>query len=98
MEIPNYARRIQSAREIVGKSLEEMAALLDISFASYRDLESFDDEVLSCISLRQVEELCGALRISSLELLSEEQPFPEHPKHLTLREVSELIRIHIRVS
>jgi transcriptional regulator with XRE-family HTH domain len=96
MQTPGYAKRIRHARELSGKSAEEMASLLEVSNASYRDLESFDEEVLTCLSLRQVDRLCRALGISSLELLSEDRLQTEPGDRISLREVVRQIGDYMR--
>ena len=45
MAEPDYGKRIREARERSGKSIDEMASLLDLSWESYNDLEMFDDEM-----------------------------------------------------
>ena len=71
-KIGPYAKRLQSAREQVGKSVEELAALVGINEPSYYDLESYDDEVLTCISIQQFALLCRLLHLSPPDLFAEE--------------------------
>jgi DNA-binding XRE family transcriptional regulator len=96
MEVPGYAKRIRTAREEAGKSLKEMASLLDISLASYRDLEWYDDEILTCVSLRQVGTLCEAIGIDSRELLSAGQQSADQVSQRTLQELIRHIRDYMR--
>jgi hypothetical protein len=72
-EIPPYASRLCAAREQAGKSVGEMAALVDLTYESYCDLERFDDEVFTCISIKQFALLCHALDMSPRAFFSEEQ-------------------------
>jgi transcriptional regulator with XRE-family HTH domain len=55
------ARRLAKVREESGREIEELAALLGISFEAYRDLEDFDEEVVDCISFNQLTELAAAI-------------------------------------
>jgi hypothetical protein len=48
------AARIRSARVRVGLDERAMTERLGISLAAYHDLESFDDEFVTCLSLQQV--------------------------------------------
>jgi transcriptional regulator with XRE-family HTH domain len=58
-----YAETIRAAREAVGKDLRELAAALDMSFESYRDIESYDDEITSVVSYRDVVTLADILEL-----------------------------------
>ena len=55
------ARRLAEARERSGREIGELASLLGISYEAYWDLESFDEEVVDCISLGQMKTLAAAL-------------------------------------
>jgi hypothetical protein len=52
--VSEYARRLEAAREAAGIEYGDVAAALDISFASAVDLERYDDEILTAVSYRQV--------------------------------------------
>jgi hypothetical protein len=58
-----YADVIREAREAAGKDLGELAAALDISFESYRDIEDYDDEITSVVSYRDVVTLASVLEL-----------------------------------
>jgi hypothetical protein len=47
---PGYADVVRAAREVTGKDLGELAAALDVSFESYRDIETYDDEITTSVS------------------------------------------------
>ena len=66
----DYPRRLREARERSGKSIGEMAALLGLSWESYRDLEMHDEEILDSVSLRQLITLSKALGIDLVEFFS----------------------------
>ena len=58
-----YADAVREAREAAGKDLGELAAALDMSFESYRDIESYDDELTSVVSFRDVVALANLLEL-----------------------------------
>lgn len=97
MEIPNYAKRIEAARLAVGKEMDEMAELLGISYASYWDLEGYDDEVLTCLSLDKVKRLCEALKIHPVSLLSDRPNQAGPIAHVTLPDLMDRIKEHIAI-
>jgi hypothetical protein len=41
----------------------ELAAALDVSYESYLDIESYDDEITSCVSLRDLGTLADVLEL-----------------------------------
>ena len=47
--------RIKGLRERVDKSTDEVAALVGLSDMAYFDLESYEDELRTVLSLRQVK-------------------------------------------
>jgi DNA-binding XRE family transcriptional regulator len=59
-----YARLLEQYRNKSGKTIEELASAIGVSFESYRDLELHDDEVLNCVSLKQLELLAKSLKIN----------------------------------
>jgi transcriptional regulator with XRE-family HTH domain len=71
-EMPPYAARLRTAREQTGRSIDDMAALLGITREAYWDLESYDDEVLTCLSIEQVAVLCRTLGMAPRTLFAEE--------------------------
>lgn len=62
--LSNYPYLLRTARERAKKSVEEMAKSLGISVAAYHDLESFDDELIDCISLQQIAILGKLLHLN----------------------------------
>lgn len=67
----DYGRRLLEARERAGKGIDEMAALLGISWAAYNDLEMYDDEITDVLSLQEIITLFKALGIDLVEFFSE---------------------------
>ena len=57
------AERLAEARESSGRDPGEVAHLLGISYEAYRDLESFDEEIVDTISFRQLVLLAGAVHL-----------------------------------
>jgi hypothetical protein len=57
------AERLTEARKSSGREPGELAHLLGISFEAYRDLESFDEEIVDTISFRQLVLLAGAVHL-----------------------------------
>jgi DNA-binding CsgD family transcriptional regulator len=49
-----YAERIRQKRLAVGKSERETADRVGINLPSYYDLESHDNEILDCLSVREL--------------------------------------------
>jgi len=58
-----YAETIRAAREATGKDPGELAAALDMSYESYRDIEWHDDEITSVVSYREAVTLAGLLEL-----------------------------------
>jgi DNA-binding XRE family transcriptional regulator len=56
-----YARAVRVAREAAGRDPRELAAALDVSYESYRDIEWYDDEITSSPSFRTVVTLAELL-------------------------------------
>ena len=70
MAEPEYGRRLREARERSGKTIDEMASLLDVSRESYNDLEVYDDEIILVLSLQELVTLSKALGIDLVEFFS----------------------------
>ena len=92
----NYARRLLDARERSGKSIGEMAALLELSRESYNDLEVYDEEILFTLSLQELITLSKALGIDLVEFFSNGSSKPAESVSLdTLAEkINEYIAAH----
>jgi transcriptional regulator with XRE-family HTH domain len=59
----DQAERLTEARKSSGRDPGELAHLLGISYEAYRDLESFDEEIVDTISFRQLVLLAGAVNL-----------------------------------
>src|SRR4051812_1496411 len=60
---PGQAARLAAAREASGRESGELAALLEISFEAYRDLEWFDEEVVDALDYDQLLRLAEAIQL-----------------------------------
>lgn len=58
-----YAEAVRAAREAAGKDPGELAAVLGMSYESYRDIESYDDEITSVVSFREAVTLASLLEL-----------------------------------
>lgn len=58
-----YAEAVRAAREAAEKDPGELAAALDMSYESYRDIEMHDDELTSVVSYRDVVTLAGLVEL-----------------------------------
>jgi hypothetical protein len=58
-----YAETVRAAREAAGKDPRELAAALDMSYESYRDIEWYDDELTSVVSYRDAVTLADLLEL-----------------------------------
>ena len=76
MAEPEYGRLLREARERSGKTVDEMASLLGISRPSYYDLETYNDEIILVVSLKQLITLSHALGIDLVEFFSNGAPKP----------------------
>jgi DNA-binding XRE family transcriptional regulator len=93
-ETPPYAARLRTAREQTGRSIDKMAALLGITREAYWDLESYDDEVLTCISIEQFALLCRTLGIAPRALFAEE--YRDEQGTINLEALGLKIKAHIQ--
>jgi DNA-binding XRE family transcriptional regulator len=90
-----YAKIIKNFREAVGKSQQEMADLLGMTFMSYFDLELHDDELCSIPSLREVKKMCDIFGISPTELLTGNQKLNRLPAQISFQALMEKVKIHL---
>lgn len=89
-----YADKIRQKRLAVGKSEREMAELIGINLPSYFDLESYDDEVVNCLSLSELSKMNQALNMTPAELFSEDVSGSDDA-HLSFAEFIEKVKSHI---
>jgi transcriptional regulator with XRE-family HTH domain len=65
------AERIKTLRERIGKSTDEVASLVGLGDMAYFDLESYDDELRTVLSLAQVKQLAAALGVATAALFAD---------------------------
>jgi len=90
-----YAEIIRSLRDKTGKSQDEMAELLGMTFMSYSDLELHDDELCSVPSLREVKKMCDIFGISPVQLLAGTQSLAHLPVSISFQELMMRVITHI---
>jgi transcriptional regulator with XRE-family HTH domain len=69
---PTANERIRAARERAGLQLEDVAGKLEISYAEYWDIEAFEDEVWTSISLETLQRLARTIGSTLREILDED--------------------------
>ena len=84
-----YAARVRAAREAAGKDPAELAAALQMTYESYRDIESYDDEITSVVSFRDVVALGRLVRLDLRRL------FGADDKVVTFEELVAAIRARL---
>jgi len=89
------AARIKAARVRAGLSEHQASEALGITLPAYYDLESFDDEVFTCLSLDDVLALARLLRIEPLALVVVEQAAARSAERISLPDVVDRMRAHI---
>jgi hypothetical protein len=60
---PGYAKQLARARRASGRDPGELASKLGITFESYRDLEWFDDEIITTLSWSQLLRLADLVQL-----------------------------------
>ncbi|MBE9504636.1 MAG: helix-turn-helix transcriptional regulator [Proteobacteria bacterium] len=89
------SERLKQLRIKAGKSEKEMADVVGIPLVSYKPLESYDDEIMERLSLRQVKQLAQACGISSRTLLLESESHQNYIGCKTFTELAEKIKQHL---
>lgn len=90
-----YAVKIRQLRLAVGRSEKEMAESIGINLPSYYDLESYDEEVIDCLSLKELKQMCEVLKIAPVDLLSDAAKNNSRLNHLSFTEFTEMVKKHI---
>jgi transcriptional regulator with XRE-family HTH domain len=89
------AARIRAARTRAGLGEQTVAAALGITLPAYFDLESFDDELFTCLSLEEVSKLAQALGVSTLALVVGDERADGVAGEMSLTDVVSRIREYI---
>ncbi len=91
MELNCYGKKLRAAREDSGKSPEEIAEALGISSAAYYDLEAFDDELPTSLSLDKVALLFTLLKIEPAMFFATAPPPESVSPDALIRKISEYL-------
>jgi hypothetical protein len=84
-----YADTIRAAREATGKDPGELAAALDMSYESYRDIEWHDDEITSVVSYRD------AVTLADLVALDLRRMFGADDTVVTFADLAAALRVRL---
>src|SRR3954454_2522890 len=87
---PGYADAIRAARESAGKDPRELAAALGMSYESYRDLESYEDEITSVVSFRDAVTLADLLELDLRRMFGADDTL------VTFAELAAALRLRLR--
>ena len=80
---------MRAAREAAGKDPRELAAALDMTYESYRDIESYDDELTSVVSYRDVVKLADLLDLDLRRL------FEADDTVVTFADLADALRVRL---
>jgi transcriptional regulator with XRE-family HTH domain len=94
---PGAAARIRAARTRAGLDPQTVSEALGITLPAYFDLEAFDDELFTCLSLEELTKLAQVLGVSPLSLVAGGDRANEVTGEMPLTEVISRIREYIRV-
>jgi transcriptional regulator with XRE-family HTH domain len=70
--VSGNAKRIEALRERTGKAADEIASAVGLSDAEYRDLEMFDDELITAPTLEQIKKLADAFGVPAPALFADQ--------------------------
>jgi len=87
---PAAAGRIREARLRSGMREADLAHELEITIESYWDLESYDDEIFKCLTLKEVSVLGRALNVTPRVLLLGSDESNDHQR-VTFTEIVEAL-------
>lgn len=86
------AERIKQLRQRAGKSAGDVASLAGLGDMAYYDVEAYDDELRTVLSLQQVKRLADALGVPSSALFLDGVTDIEH--RVTYDELAALVTHH----
>lgn len=89
-----YHARLKRARESAGKSSEEIAALLGISFRDYAEWENYEGELNTSMTLGELFRLSSVLGIRTRLLFEEDSGDREGP-HVSAEQLCAKIKAHL---
>jgi DNA-binding Xre family transcriptional regulator len=88
--------RLKAAREVLGKTPEELSETVGINTASYYDLEFIDEEVECAISLRTLQTLCRELGLQPSDLFMDAPIVPS--ERIPLSYLVTKIKDHLKIA
>jgi len=91
------AARIQAARTRAGLDPQTVSEALGITLPAYFDLESFDDELFTCLSLEEVMKLAQVLGVSPLSLVAGDEIAHRVTGEMSLTDLINRVREYIRL-
>jgi transcriptional regulator with XRE-family HTH domain len=94
---PGAAARIRAARTRAGLDPQTVSEVLGISLPAYFDLEAFDDELFTCLSLEELIKLAQVLGATPLSLVAGDNRAHEVTAEMSLTEVISRIPEYIRL-
>ena len=89
--------RLQQIRCSLNKTPGEVAEQVGVSRAAYYDLESDPSEIFMCISLRDLQRICGCLGVEAFYLFTGNNR-SESDVRYDFESIAELIRQHLKRS
>ena len=87
------AERIKTLRERTGKTADEVASVAGLGDMAYFDVESYDDELRTVLSLGQVKQLADALGVATVALFVDDATTIQ--RHITYGELVSLVQGHL---
>jgi len=87
------AKRIEALRERTGKAAHEIASAVGLSDAEYRDLEMFDDELITAPSLEEIKRLADIFGVPTAALFVDEPIAIAH--HVSYAELVERVNARL---
>ena len=95
MLIQGIAEKLKTERESKKRSMAEMASTIGLTVEAYRDLETYDDEITTCLSLEELSKLEAALEIDFCRFIS---PLPIFVYPISpLNDFAELVKDYLEL-
>jgi len=87
------AKRIRALRERSGKQAQEIASLAGLQYMEYFDLEAYDDELMSVLSLGHIKQLARVFGVPTAALFFDKPP--TFPHRVAYAELVELVNARL---
>ena len=92
MNDTSISNRIKRAREAKGLSHAQVGEFIGLTQDSVRDLESYDDEIIDCVTIAEIIRLCTTIEIRLSDLFPELAAVNE----ISPEELRDQITAHLR--